>query len=59
MGTPKGASIGVVLVGLLATAATMAGVQPPVSADAAMTVRGNYCVPTDVVPVGHICVVLG
>jgi len=59
MGTPKGAPIAVVLIGLLATVATMAGDRPLRSAAPPTAVRSNNCVPNDVVPVGHICILLG
>jgi hypothetical protein len=50
---------GAVLAALLATVGAISARQPLRHAEAAMVGRGAYCLPTDGVSVGHICVLLG
>jgi hypothetical protein len=48
-----------VLAALLATVGAISAGQPLKHPEAAMVGRGAYCLPTDGVSVGHICVLLG
>jgi hypothetical protein len=50
---------GAVLAALLATVGAMSARQPLRHPDAAMASRGAYCLPTDGVSVGNVCVFLG
>ena len=50
---------GALLAALLATVGANPAGRPHRHADTAMIGRAAYCVPTDDVSVGHICVMLG
>jgi hypothetical protein len=59
MGRRQPVIAGALLAALVAIFGANPARQLPRRSDAAMVGRGAYCVPTDDVSVGHICVLLG
>jgi hypothetical protein len=59
MGRRQSVIAGALLAALLSAVGAIPARQPLRHSDAAMVGRSAYCVPSDDVSVGHICVLLG